>query len=631
MSRPSLCNMETDNTIINAKRCPTCGYRGEADICPFDGTGMVDNMGVLSMDSTPKPIRNRKAPEQNQDDNDGQSLSSIDQVAPSHSAIEHRQTKPLSGTILGGRYVLNDVIGRGGMGTVYSANQPSVDRTVAIKVLNQEFAENAMVVRRFHQEAQAASKLTHPNTISVYDFGETDGSLYIVMEHLVGETLKSLLQRKGRLPLHRACLIIKQVLKSIAEAHDAGVIHRDLKPDNIFITPINDGSDFVKVLDFGVAKLRKTDDSDTTLTQMGAVFGTPKDMAPEQTQNISLDGRSDLYSVGIIFYELLLGNVPFDGENPLAILMDHANQQPASFNDVDPSHGHHPAVQSVVMKALEKNRNERYLTAQEFLIDIDIIERYARQNQTDVDKDEIIQLIRIKDRNTSSELDLSAELPAKTTSRPKEKSSAVIVSIIAASFMLAGLTAYLMQDKDVKLQTPSSLPVGGIISGTSDPIKTKQTKQTKKVNEKSSSKAASNSRDDERLIPFSLKTTPPGATLVDLKTGRHLGRTPKTVRISEMVVIEARLDGYKSERIAINPDDSDRQFTRTLTAIRLKNQRKRLVKRRTQRQTSKSKPTPRIQRMTRQMGSKSEENDRVIRTRKNPVDRHDDDIKFELQ
>ena len=225
------------------------------------------------------------------------------------------------GRSIGGRYTISGVLGRGGMGTVYLAEQPSVQRTVAIKVLHREYAENPSIVRRFHQEAMAASRLNHAHTISVYDFGQSDGLLYIAMEHLRGQTLHEATQASRGLSIERSLRIMRQVLKSVGEAHHQGVIHRDLKPENIFLSQMEGEVDFVKVLDFGVAKLKQPDEEQQTLTQAGTVFGTPRYMAPEQSRDVPLDHRVDLYSLGIILYEMLMGRVPFDSDNPLGVLL----------------------------------------------------------------------------------------------------------------------------------------------------------------------------------------------------------------------------------------------------------------------------------------------------------------------
>ena len=207
------------------------------------------------------------------------------------------------------------------------------------------------------------------------------------------------------------------------------MIHRDIKPDNI--CPTTDGeSEHVTVLDFGVAKLRTADNSDNTVTQMGSILGTPKYMAPEQTQDVPIDGRADLYSVGVILYEMLLGVVPFDGENPLAILMAHANDRPPSFETLKPDHGLHPAVQSVVMKALEKARERRYENAEALLEAVDVLEQSTRATDERFDRKRLNKLIRAQDMKPESELDLSAEL--MTSRHSQRQSSRLPFAILTA-------------------------------------------------------------------------------------------------------------------------------------------------------------------------------------------------------
>lgn len=376
------------------RECPTCDYRGKAETCPVDGTrtrmiegpvgGNTDSpearaptlAGRMSgADSAPSARSLSLEPSASippEDMGDDASLRSEDYgqwAAPEVS----QHSSSIIGRSVGGRYVITGTLGRGGMGTVYLADQPSVQRTVAIKVLHREYAENPSIVRRFHQEAMAASRLNHPHTISVYDFGQSDGLLYIAMEHLRGQTLHEVTQSLGGLTVERSLLVMRQVLKSVGEAHLQGIIHRDLKPENIFLTQVEGEVDFVKVLDFGVAKLKQPDEAQATLTQAGTVFGTPRYMAPEQSRDVLLDHRADLYALGVILYEMLMGRVPFDSDNPLGVMLAHSSVVPPRFSESRPDLEVPEALESVVFKSLAKDPKHRYQNAAEMAADVDVL------------------------------------------------------------------------------------------------------------------------------------------------------------------------------------------------------------------------------------------------------------------
>lgn len=286
-----------------------------------------------------------------------------------------KKADPMLGRTIAGRYEVLGMLGKGGMGAVYKARQPAVQRLIALKVLLKEFAENETIIKRFHQEALAASRLTHPNTISVYDFGQTeDNILYMAMELLRGESLARALARGGAMAPKRAIHVMRQCCKSLAEAHKAGIIHRDLKPDNIFLTEIEGERDFVKVLDFGVAKLKEYEGKEGTLTQAGMIFGTPKYMSPEQARSGDLDPRSDVYALGVMLYEMLMGKPPFVGDNPLSILIAHVNEMPPRFQAFNASIKVPEPMERVVLKALSKAREERHQSVEELLRELDAVD-----------------------------------------------------------------------------------------------------------------------------------------------------------------------------------------------------------------------------------------------------------------
>src|SRR5215470_1740761 len=271
----------------------------------------------------------------------------------------NRPQDPLLGKVLADRFEMLDRIGEGGMGVVYRARQISVDRTVAIKVLNAQVAQDPQWVGRFINEAKACSKLQHPNTVRLIDFGQTrEGLLFMAMEFLDGMSIRTAIDRHGRMPPPRVMKIISQCCQSLAEAHNLGIIHRDIKPDNLFLVNLGGQPDFVKVLDFSVAKLKQQSGS-AMQTQAGVVFGTPNYMSPEQGRGLPLDARSDIYALGIVAYEMLMGRPPFSSQNPMEVLAMHVR------TPVPPLVGVPDPIAQVVMRALSKDPAHRQQNAEQ--------------------------------------------------------------------------------------------------------------------------------------------------------------------------------------------------------------------------------------------------------------------------
>lgn len=275
---------------------------------------------------------------------------------------------PLVGHTLDEKYRLEERLGVGGMGTVYRARHLLIDRPVAVKVLNQRFVEDDAARTRFSREARACGRLQHANAVTVTDFGQSqDGYVYLVMELLEGRTLRDVLSKEAPLDAARAVSLMLQISDAVAAAHEAGIIHRDLKPANVFIVQRADVPAVVKVLDFGIAKLAAEsfeDDDPMTLTQVGAMIGTPRYMSPEQCDGAELTPAADVYSLGVILYEMLTGAVPFSGSTPLAIAMKHTNELPRSPREIVASIP--PALEDVVLHTLEKSPQERPANAAEF-------------------------------------------------------------------------------------------------------------------------------------------------------------------------------------------------------------------------------------------------------------------------
>lgn len=271
----------------------------------------------------------------------------------------------LLGTTIDGKYKLEKCIGRGGMGAVYLATHIQVNNKVAIKVLLKSLIEaHPAAYDRFRREAQATGRIKHPNAVSVTDFGQTDeGTAYLAMEYVAGAPLRRLLDKTPKLPLDRFLNLAKQICAGISAAHKAGVIHRDIKPDNVMVEII-DNQEVARVLDFGIAKLRDNQQH-TNLTETGALLGTPNYMSPEQCTGNPIDHRTDIYSLGIMFYQMISGELPFKAVNAPALIIMHVTQAPTHLKEICPSVPE--PLAKVIMQTLEKNPNDRQRSVTELI------------------------------------------------------------------------------------------------------------------------------------------------------------------------------------------------------------------------------------------------------------------------
>jgi len=286
----------------------------------------------------------------------------------SSSGSMHPRRDALFGQVLADRYRVLDLIGKGGMGKVYLAEHVALGKRVAVKVLNPAYTHRPDQVKRFLREAQAASTIGHENVIDVIDFGEMpNGSVFFAMEHLQGEDLGKLLKR-GPLQWSRARRILLQICRALQAAHSRGIIHRDMKPENCFIIHRNGMRDFVKVLDFGIAKfLEENRQVSHTLTQAGALIGTPEYMAPEQVQGEAADVRMDIYALGCIMYQLLTGQLPFSDKTMFGVLSQQVNVRPVPPKQLAPEADIPPEVETIILKAMEKDRANRFQSMGELI------------------------------------------------------------------------------------------------------------------------------------------------------------------------------------------------------------------------------------------------------------------------
>jgi serine/threonine-protein kinase len=303
------------------KICPTCGteYPSDERFCPRDGTALRAQDGGTE----------------------------------------------IIGSIIADRYHVIKKLGEGGMGRVYLAEQVKMGRMSAVKVMNRRLAQDPDAISRFNREAANASRISHQNVAQVYDFGETsEGLIYLAMEFVEGEPLTDILRRSGALPPERAAEIVRQTAEALAVAHDMGIVHRDLKPDNIMITRARDGSDLVKVVDFGIAKAMNVEAQKVTRT--GLVVGTPEYMSPEQIAGDPLDGRSDIYSLALVAFNILTGRLPFLSKTAQESVIMRLTEPPRRLAEIRPEIPWSDAVQAVMDRALQRDAALRYPSASEF-------------------------------------------------------------------------------------------------------------------------------------------------------------------------------------------------------------------------------------------------------------------------
>jgi len=351
---------------------------------------------------------------------------------------------PQIGDVLDSRYRITGVLGSGGMGCVYLAEHISIQRPLALKLLHPEVEEIDEVIKRFEREAFAIGRVDHPNCVNVSDFGKlSDGTFYMVLELLDGVLLSDLLERQARVDWRRTLHIGRHVLSALDYAHDAGIIHRDVKPENVILVEQDGDPDFAKILDFGIAKLLHDDakpesdtlllTNDTKLTQQGVTIGTPTYIAPEQAYGLPVDGRADLYSLSVMLYEMITGVPPFDTDDVGALLRMHISARVPRFADVAPDVDAPDTVERLILHGLEKKPDKRIGSAKEYIERIDEIlpgENRRRSGSREIPSFDI------HDIRSSLVTRMVRVVPKKKTAK-RVLAAALLVIALTAGFALA--------------------------------------------------------------------------------------------------------------------------------------------------------------------------------------------------
>jgi len=459
-------------------------------------------------------------------------------------------TDPLVGKVLAGRFVIEALINRGGMGKIYRATQKPLGRDVALKVLDihddgSEFRE------RFFLEASLCAKLAHPNTIRVFDYGTTDDGIYfIAMEYIQGESLQQMAQRVGAMAPERAVHIARQVAGALAEAHDCGIVHRDLKPGNVMVTAHGE-AEFVKVLDFGLVKeLGK----ESELSRTGTVLGSPLYISPEQVHGDPVDGRADIYTLGLILYAMLMGRTTFERGNPLNVLMQQTQKKPPPFRKANPNAEVPEALEWVVMRCLEKKPEKRFASMHEVLRALKACDKELRGEVDDLelslqdgllvlpDGMEVSHEVRVPQANSSTTTRLvAADSPSQSTlmsSRPMNTSTMVLLGggasmvglgLVGVGVVLLALVAgavgwSVLHEPETVTEVPSPPPEPQVIEVPVEP----------------------------QRVEITLTSEPSGADV--LRDGVVEGTTPFTLTLGEgeewTVVVSAK--GYRDRTVRLH-------------------------------------------------------------------------------
>jgi eukaryotic-like serine/threonine-protein kinase len=389
---------------------------------------------------------------------------------------------PLVDSVVAGRYRIIKLLGEGGMGSVYLAEHVAIEKKLALKVLHPEYATKGDIVTRFQQEAISASRIKHPNVLEIFDFGQLEnGAFYLAMEFLEGNDLADEITQNRTLEPVRGLRIAFQICRALAAAHASGVVHRDMKPENVFLQRTADGEEIVKIVDFGIAQLRTNEEaaagaSKRRLTRTGMIFGTPEYMSPEQAGGRHADARADVYAVGIILYEMFTGAVPFTGETFLGVLAKHLNDAPPAMSAVFPELQISPELQAVIARALEKDPNARYASMSEFSQALqgtpEGLGLLSRAHEIRA-PEPVLALVRAPQGASAPDAVAAATAPAArretreetrtavagTLAPGRSRAGAVIGALVALALAAAAAGAFLLRNRAGEIVTPEATSV----------------------------------------------------------------------------------------------------------------------------------------------------------------------------
>jgi eukaryotic-like serine/threonine-protein kinase len=470
-------------------------------------------------------------------------------------------TDPLIGKILDGRYEIKSVLGEGGMGLVYKAKHVTLGKNLAIKVLKAEVSKDQEIVQRFRQEAQSATSIGNHHIIDISDFGVLpDGSTYFVMEYLDGKSLTKAIEPGTPLKAGRTVHIAKQLCRALGAAHEIGIVHRDLKPDNIYLISRGGDADFVKVLDFGIAKVVG---QKSKLTQVGQVFGTPHYMSPEQCAGTAVDKRTDIYALGVIMYEMSSSRVPFDADNLMGILTKHLYEEPVAPHELPPPVDVPPALEAVILKCLAKKADLRYQTMQEVLADLELVEQgltpsavveNVRRASNTSSRNEPVMARNSGTGNTGFTADVG------TLELPKSKNTGLFIGAALVALLVVGGGIFAFaggSDTPAPVVTPEPTPATPATPAVPEPPKTEPTPAAMAPEPVPSGVSTPEPTpptvEEEPVVHVKIASTPEGAEV--FADGALLGQTPFDLERPKKgepgLDLTLKLSGYKDQAVRV--------------------------------------------------------------------------------